>query len=175
MILVRGGDVSGVVESVRQELLRLDPSILYVYARLPHQAVMTQIRPWRLGASVFVLFGALALIVAGVGLYSVVSYLVTQRRQEIGVRIALGARPRDIVRMVVADGMVLVGAGLAAGLVLSLIGGRGLSSLLFATSPTDPVVFATVIVTISIVAMAAAWSPARRARRVDPLEALRTE
>lgn len=175
MIIVRAADVSRVVATVRQELLRLDPSILYVHVELPHEEVRAQLRPWRLGASVFVLFGALALVVAAVGLYSVVSYVVAQRRQEIGVRIALGAQSSDITRMVMANVVLLVGAGLVIGLGLSLIGGRGVASLLFETSPTDAVVFATVVVTMGTVAVAAAAFPVLRARRVDPLEALRME
>jgi predicted permease len=169
------GDVARIVAKVRQELLRLDPMILYVYVDVPHDEILTQSRPWRLGAMTFMLFGALALIVAAVGLYSVVSYAVAQRTQEIGIRIALGAQPGAITRMALSSALLLVGAGVAIGLLLTLIGGRLLAPLLFDTSPTDFTVFTGVVVTMILVTLAAAAVPALRARRIDPIEALRLE
>jgi predicted permease len=175
-VVVRArGSVGGMVSRVREELLRLDPRILYVYVDLPQDEVSTQARPWRLGAAIFTLFGALALSVAAVGLYSVMSYLVTQRTHEIGVRMALGAQPRAIVWMALSNGLTLAGVGMIVGLPLALAGSRGLGPLLFDTPPADPMVYATVICAMTLVAVAAGLFPALRARRVDPMEALRFE
>jgi predicted permease len=176
LVIVRArGDIGRVMSRVRDELLRLDPTILYVYVDLPHEEVTRQARPWRLGSAIFLLFGLLALIIAAVGLYSVLSYIVTQRTQEIGVRMALGAQPRAIAWLTLSSGLTLVGSGMAVGLVLSLIGGRSLSPLLFGTSPTDPLVFGGVIIVMTSAAGMAALLPALRARRIDPIEALRVE
>jgi predicted permease len=169
------GDVARVVTKIRQELLRLDPTILYVYVDVPHDEVVTQSRPWRLGAMTFMLFAVLAVMVAAVGLYSVVSYAIAQRTQEIGVRIALGAQPGAITRMALSNALLLVGVGVGIGLLLTLIGGRSLAPLLFDTSPTDFVVFAAVIAIMALVTLAAAAMPARRARRINPIEALRLD
>ena len=175
LVVRAGGDVGRVVAKVRQELLRLDPTILYVYIDVPHNEVLTQSRPWRLGAMTFMLFGGLALIVAAVGLYSVVSYTVAQRTQEIGVRIALGAQPGAITRMTLSSALLLVGAGVGIGLLLTLVGGRLLAPLLFDTSPTDFTVLTAVVGIMTVVTFAAAAIPALRARRIDPIEALRLE
>ena len=169
------GNVARVASKVRHELLRLDPTILYVYIDQPHDEVLTQARPWRLGAVIFILFGVLALIVAAVGLYSVVSYAVAQRTQEIGVRIALGAQPSAITRMALSNALGLVGVGVGIGLLVTLVGGRSFSSLLFGTSPRDPLVLVTVVAVMMVVTLAAAAVPARRARRINPIEALRLE
>jgi len=168
-------DVGRVIARVRQELLRLDPTILYIYVEQPHNELVTQARPWRLGAVVFILFGVLALIVAAVGLYSVVSYAVAQRTQEIGVRIALGAQPGAITWMALSNAFVLVGIGVSIGLLSTLIAGPLFSSLLFGTSPRDPYVLVVVVVTMMLVTLAAAAAPALRARRINPIEALRLE
>jgi predicted permease len=168
-------DVATVTAKVRQELLRLDPTILYVYVDRPHEDVLAQARPWRLGAVIFMLFGALALIVAAVGLYSVVSYVVTQRTREIGVRMALGAQPQDIMWMALSNALALAVTGVVIGLLLSVTAGRGMTPLLFGTAPTDPIVLAIAAGTMVLVAVAAAFRPAWRARRIDPVEALRFE
>jgi putative ABC transport system permease protein len=134
-----------------------------------------QVRPWQLGATMFTLMGGLALVVAAFGLYSVMSYLVTERTHEIGVRMALGARPADVVRLFVRGGLGLAGIGIAAGFALALAAGRLLEPPLFDTSPRDPIVFAAVGVTLTAAAALAAWLPAARARRVNPVDAMRAE
>jgi hypothetical protein len=132
-------------------------------------------RPWRLGATLFSLFGVLALVVAAFGVYSTVSYDVSQRTHEFGVRAALGARVTDILRAVLRDGLTTVLAGLVAGVVLALGAGPVVTSLLYGVAPRDPLTLTVVAGALMIVALGAALVPAWRASRVDPLLALRNE
>jgi predicted permease len=164
-----------VATALRAELLRMKPDLGYVEIETLQQAFDWQIRPWRLGATMFGIFGGLALIVAAVGLYSVVAYSVEQRRHELGVRLALGAQRATIVRLILRDGIAAAVIGLAMGLALALAGGRFIEPLLFHVAPDDPVVLVIVGVTLLAVASAAAIVPALRGVRVDPMEALRAE
>jgi putative ABC transport system permease protein len=134
-----------------------------------------QYRPWRLGATLFSLFGVLALVVAAVGIYSTVSYTVNQRTHEFGVRIALGARVADILRQVVVDGLRTVIAGVVVGIVLALAAGRLIASLLYGVAPRDPLAMVLVATLLIAIAIVAALSPAWRASRVDPVAALRAD
>jgi ABC-type antimicrobial peptide transport system permease subunit len=119
------------------------------------------------------IFGALGLILAVIGVHGVMSYVVTQQTREIGIRIALGADPRKILGMVITRGVKLAVIGVAIGLGASFALTRFLSSLLYNTSPTDPLTFAAVAVALIAVAIAASATPARRAMRIDPVRALR--
>ncbi|MDX1577486.1 MAG: ABC transporter permease [Gemmatimonadota bacterium] len=121
------------------------------------------------------LFAALALVLSAIGIYGVLSYSVARRTPEMGLRVSLGARPADVLRLVVRQGMTLAGAGLAIGVAVSLLVTSLLANLLFEVSPTDPVTFIAVAATLAAVALAACLLPAIRATRVDPLIALRTE
>jgi putative ABC transport system permease protein len=132
-------------------------------------------RPWRLGASLFTAFGLLALLVACIGIYSTVSYGVTQRRHEFGVRIALGARLGDVLTQVVGEGVRVVAVGIVVGVALALAAGKLIASLLYGVKATDPLVMTAVAVTLLLVAAAAALVPAWRASRVNPVTALRSE
>lgn len=134
-----------------------------------------QLRPWRLGAALFSLLGALALLVAAVGVYSVLAFGVIQRKHEVGVRMALGARSADVLRLVVGEGVRLVVVGVLVGTALALGLGRVVASLLYGVSPRDPLVLATVALTLLVAAVAASLVPAWRAARVDPAIALRSE
>ena len=130
---------------------------------------------FRFGAQITAVMGILGLILAVVGIYSVVSYAAAQRTQEIGIRIAMGASPRDILEMVLRQGLSVVGIGLALGLVIALAGTRMMSSFFMGIKPTDPLTFTVVVLLLTAIALFACWIPARRATRIDPLIALRHE
>jgi ABC-type antimicrobial peptide transport system permease subunit len=121
------------------------------------------------------IFAGVAMVLASIGLYGVISYSVSQRTREIGIRIALGARRDQVSKLIVAEGMTLVGWGLAIGIVGSVALTRLISSLLFGVSATDITTFVVVSVILILVAFLASWLPARRASVVDPIVALRTE
>ena len=129
----------------------------------------------RFNTILIVLFGAIALLLAAAGIFGVLSYLVTQRTREIGLRIALGARPQNVLRVIVSHGMRLALIGVAIGLVGALAATRWMSSFLFDVKPTDPITFAAVVFILTLVAFLACYFPARRAMRVDPMVALRYE
>ena len=120
-------------------------------------------------------FAAMALAMAVIGLYGVISYAVTQRTQEVGIRMALGAQPREVLRLVIGQGMQLAGIGAAAGLAVSLIFSRVLKNQLFRVSAFDPLTFSGTALVLIAAALAACYIPARRATRVDPMDALRHE
>jgi predicted permease len=130
---------------------------------------------FRFGAQLTGTMGLLGLILAVVGVYSVVSYAAAQRTHEIGIRMALGAAPRDILKMVLRQSVVVVAVGLGIGLAAALAGTRAIANLIVGIKPTDPLTFVTVIVLLSGIALVACWVPARRATRVSPLTALRYE
>ena len=125
---------------------------------------------WLLGA-----FGALALLLSSIGIYGVVSYSVSQRTREIGVRMALGATPGDVQLSVIREGLRLVAGGVVAGMGIALVATRAVQSLLFATSARDAVTFVLVPAFLTLVGLAACWLPALRATRIDPSTALREE
>ena len=168
-------DPALVRESLRRQLQAAAPDLPYVGMRAMSDALDEQTRSWRLGATMFGAFGALALLLGGIGLFSVLAYDVAQRTHEIGVRVALGARTASVLRMVVGRAMRVVALGAAIGAVLSLAGGRFVAPLLYQTSPRDPMVFALVILVVLGAGVLASLLPARRATRVDPALALRSE
>jgi len=127
----------------------------------------------RFEAAAVGLFAALALLLAGVGIYGVISYMVSQRTREIGVRMALGAQRGDVLRMVIRDGMLMAGAGMAVGIGGALALTRLMRNLLFQITPTDPLTYSAVTVILVTVALLACCIPARRAMRVEPMTALR--
>jgi ABC-type antimicrobial peptide transport system permease subunit len=129
----------------------------------------------RLIARLSSFFGGLSLLLACIGLYGLLSYEVARRTREIGVRMALGARPSDVLRLIVSQGVVLSAAGVSLGILASLGATRYLASLLYGVHPFDPLTFAAVALLLGVVALAACFLPARRAMRVDPMVALRHE
>ncbi|MFN8572046.1 MAG: ADOP family duplicated permease [Gemmatimonadaceae bacterium] len=168
-------DAAGQIERVRRELTRVMPGDGVVVIRPLQEVVDDQSRSWRLGATLFAAFGALALVVAIVGLYGVISYDVAQRAHELGVRVALGATARDIVDLVVRQGMQLGVFGIGAGLAMALIASRWVQPLLFRLSARDPGTYGLVGLAMLLAAFAASVVPALRAQRVDPNTALRTD
>jgi len=134
-----------------------------------------QLMPARLGALLASVFALVALGLASIGLYGVVSYAVSRRSREMGIRMSLGAAPGKVVSQVVREGMALVGIGAGLGVALSLVGAQVLRSLLFGVGALDPVTFIGVPLFLLSVTLAAAYLPARRASRVDPVRALKAE
>ena len=122
---------------------------------------------------ILAVFALSALALASVGLYGVMSYLVSQRSREIGIRMALGGRPGDVRNMVIRESLLIVGVGLAIGTVLSLALSRGLSALLFGVAATDVTTYASIALLLLLVALLSAFGPARRATRIDPISSLR--
>lgn len=174
-LLVRPTPDNGVgAGTLRRELFAQDPSLAYVNVTALQDQIDPQLRPWRLGAAMFLSFGILAFVIASVGLYSVIAYTTAQRTHEIGVRVALGARPADVLRLVVAGAVGIAAAGIGAGVLVALAAGSRIEPLLFDTSPRSPAVFAVVIAVLLITAFLAGLIPGRRATRVDPVIALRT-
>ena len=175
-LLVRpAGAPEAVAAAVRRELLAVAPNLTSVTVQPLQAAVDPSLRSWRLGATMFVAFGGLALLLAAVGLYSVLAFSVAARSHEMGVRIALGAHARDVLRLVVGEGVRVAAVGVAIGLVVVLAAGRLVESLLFETSPRDPLVLGGVAVVLVVVATAASLLPGLRATRADPNVALRAE
>jgi hypothetical protein len=174
-VRVRDGATSRMIEPVRQRLQRDMPGASYVTVRPLSGIVDAKLRSWITGAKVFTVFGVLALVLAAVGLYSVIAYDVVQRRHELGVRLALGAEQSRIVRLVVVQSMRLALIGVVIGGAVAWAAGRWIAPLLFQETPDDPVVFALVAVTLLGVAIVASSIPAFRAAMVDPRTALQAD
>jgi len=161
--------------TVTRALRELEPDLPFVRTQMLGDALDPQIRPWRLAVIVFTAFGGLTLLMATLGLSGALSYSVAQRTREIGVRVAIGARRSDIVRLVMGDSLRVALAGTIIGTAIGLAAGRWIGSLLFDVSPHDPAVFAAVSAALLATALLAALFPARRATRVDPVVALRAD
>ena len=162
-------------DAVRRALQQLMPGVSYVTVTPMSTIIAPEIRSWRIGAIMFAVFGALALVLAAIGLYSVIAYNVTQRTHEMGVRVALGAQARDVIQLIVREGLRIVLPGVVLGAIIALVAGKWIAPLLFDVSPKDPPVLVSVILVLIAVAVVASWVPAMRAARVDPNEALRAD
>jgi putative ABC transport system permease protein len=175
-LLVRGsGDPVSARRAVQEAIWKVDKTQPASRAEMAETALANALGEPRLYTLLLGGFAVLALALAGVGIYGVMSYTVAQRTQEIGIRMALGARPRDVLVMVVGQGLKLLVAGITFGLLGAFALTRLLSSLLFRVSATDPLTYAAVVALLAIVALLACYVPARRATRVDPMIALRYE
>ena len=175
LVLRVRGDPGAVGESVRKVLQPLMPGQTYITTRPMSELISNQQRAWRFGATMFLAFGVLALIVAAIGLYGVIGYDVAQRMHELGVRIALGAQTGDLVRLVVTQGVRVALIGVVAGCLIALAAGAQIQPLLFEQSARDPEVYGIVGGALLLVAVAASFAPARRAAKADPNQALRSE
>ena len=168
-------DPSSLSVSIGREVRALDPELPVADVRLMDTVVSRSVAERRLVMNILTGFAAVAALLAAIGVYGVMAYAVTQRTREIGVRVALGARPRDIASLVLRRALMLTGVGVVIGAAGALAVTRYMTALLFETRPTDATVFATVAATLVAVALLASLFPSRAATRVDPLNALRAE
>jgi len=175
LVVRTAGDPQAFVETLRSQLSGVDPQQALYNIRTAEQVVAQSIARPRFNMLLITIFAVVALLLAAVGIYGVISYTVTQRTHEIGIRMALGARPSSVFKMVVGHGLVLALLGVGAGLVASFGVMRLLSSLLFGVTPTDFVTLSAVSVMLIVIVALASYIPARRATKVDPLIALRYE
>jgi putative ABC transport system permease protein len=163
------------LETIRSAVGTIDPDQPIHQARTLDELISGTLVPWRFSMALLGGFAATALLLAAAGIYGVMAYLVQQRTHEVGVRMALGAQPSDVLRLVVGHGAKLASAGVIAGVLASLALTQLMSNLLFGVSATDPLTFAAVALLLAIVALAACYVPARRAAALEPLVALRNE
>jgi predicted permease len=168
-------DPNAMVAAIRRETQKLDANLPVYNVKTLEEQKDRSLYAARLAATLLSVFGGLALLLASVGLYGVMAYVVGQRRREIGVRLALGARRRDIFGLVVKEGMALVAAGVAVGLAGAIAGTRLLATFLYGVEPTDAATFIGVALLLAAVALLANYLPARRAAQTDPMLALRAE
>ena len=175
-LVVRGKqDPTLLASAVRSEVHLLDPKLPVSNIKTVGEMINERISPKRLMTYILAVFGLIALLLASIGIYGVMSYAVTQRTQEIGVRMALGAQARDVLKLVIKKGMMMAFVGVVLGLAGAYALTRVLANLLFKVAPTDLVTFAAVTISLIVVALVACYIPARRATKVDPLVALRYE
>jgi putative ABC transport system permease protein len=169
------GNSGEVLAGVRREVIVLDPNLPLFNASVLVEQLRASLSPQRSAVVLIGMFGLLSLVLASIGLYGVMGYVVSQDAREIGVRMALGAERKDVLKHVLKKGMTLALTGVAIGSIVSLAVTRLIESLLFEVSATDPVTFGGVALILTFTALLACWIPALRATRVDPLIALRTE
>jgi putative ABC transport system permease protein len=161
--------------TLREVVAAVDPDQPISDVRTLDERIGQSLASRRFNMLLLGVFAALALVLAAVGIYGVVSYTVTERTHEIGVRLALGAQPRDVLTMLVGQGMTLAASGAIIGIAAALGITRVMASLLFGVSPTDPATFAIITAALMLVAFVACYAPARRATVVNPVTALRSE
>src|SRR5436309_3865951 len=170
-----GFNPHSLISPIRDEIAALDRDQAVSDVATMEENVEDSLASQRLTMTLLGVFAGLALVLASIGLYGVMALIVTQRTRELGIRFALGASRGDVLRLVLGQGAVLVGIGLATGLVGAFVASRALSSVLYDVAPLDPAALISALLTLSLVALIACFVPARRASRVDPIEALRAE
>jgi putative ABC transport system permease protein len=168
-------DPAAMTTTLRREVLSLDKDLPIFNVKTMEDVVAASIGSRRASTLLFSVFAGVALLLAAVGIYGVMAYTVTQRTQDIGIRMALGAQAGDVLRMVVRQGMTLVLIGIGVGLAGALGLSRVIANLLFGVNAADPMTFAAISLLLGFVALLACYLPARRAARVNPVEALRAE
>jgi predicted permease len=169
------GSVSEAIAALRRETAAIDPSLAIFDAEPMTEYISASLFGAKIAAGLLSVLSALGLLLAAIGLYSVMAYAVGQRTSEIGIRVTLGATPRDVMELIIGQGMRFALAGLLTGAVIAAALARVISSVLVAVSPSDPLVFAAAAAFTLLIALAAAVIPARRALRIDPAQALRFE
>ena len=169
------GDPTAAAAMLRREAAALDPGVGVIEAMRLTEYMGASLFPLKLAATLLAVLGAISVLMAAVGLYSVMAYAVSQRTHELGIRMAVGAQPLDVLRLVMRQGLALTGAGLAAGIFVAFAVTRAARGLLVNVSAADPLTFAAAAVFLALVAMLASYVPARRATKVDPMVALRCE
>ena len=175
VVRAAAGDPKSLAESVRRAVQGIDPGLPLFHVETLQTVISDSVADRRLNGALLGTFAAIALGLAALGFYGVISYAVTQRTRELGIRVALGAQRGDLFRLVVGSGMKLAALGLAAGLLAAFGLTRFLASLLYGVSAGDPFTFAMVVLVLGVVAFLANYLPARRATKVDPTIALRYE
>ena len=168
-------DPRSMIAPLRKEFQEMDPTLPLYDIKTLTEHMKIPLFPARMAANVLGCFGVLALVLAAIGIYGVMSYVVAGRTREIGLRMALGAQLRHVRQLILGQGMILAGIGLAVGLVIVFILARFLTSMLYGVSPTDPITFIAITFLLAAVALVACYLPARRAARVNPMVALREE
>jgi ABC-type antimicrobial peptide transport system permease subunit len=175
LVVRTAGDPAALAPAVVRAVRSLDPTQPIMHVRTGAEVIATATAQRRLTVMLFAAFGVVATLLAAAGVYGVLSGAVAERRREIGIRSALGATPRAIVRLVLRQGLALAGVGLVLGLGGALALTRYLRAMLFGIEPTDPMTLSATVALLVAVALAACLAPARRAMRVDPVTALRAE
>ncbi|HEY6401984.1 MAG TPA: FtsX-like permease family protein, partial [Blastocatellia bacterium] len=175
LMLRSQSDPMSLAAAARQEITKLDPNLPIYDIKPFDEYISDSVAQPRFNSALLAVFAGVALLLTAVGLYGVIAYSVTQRTQEIGIRMALGARPSDALRLIIGRGMALALIGVALGLGGALAAARLIRGLLFDIGPTDPLTFALVAALITLIALLACYIPARRATKVDPMVALRCE
>jgi putative ABC transport system permease protein len=175
ILRTRGQDPAQLAPSVRSAIAAIDPNLPLYNVKPFDKVIIESIVGMAYVATIMAVLGIIALVLASVGVYGVMSYVVSERTHEIGIRMSLGAGARDILSLVLRKGLVLTALGLVLGFPVAILMARALSGLFFGVEPTDPVALFGVPLLLAAVAALACYLPARRASRVDPLSALRYE
>ena len=169
------GKAEDALQAGFRTLRELDPEMMVVETKTMDEHLGIMLFPARMGTLLTSLFAVVALVLSSIGLFGIVSYSVARKSREVGIRMSLGAEPNRVVYEIVREGMILALVGTVVGLVLTVAGARVLSSLLFGVSAFDPLTFGGVPLLLLVIALGAAYIPARRASRVDPVRALKAE
>jgi putative ABC transport system permease protein len=175
LVLRTSGDPLALAPAVRRELQPLDPDVPVFGVKTMERVRAESLARERFLMALLLLFAGVALVLAIVGVYGVTAQAARQRTQEIGVRMALGARTADVLGLVVRHGLRLIAAGVALGILAALLATRAMGGMLYGVGPSDPVTFLAVALVLALTGFLASWLPARRAARTDPAVALRTE